>query len=402
MDDLIRQVAENDYGDLGTLNIVVENIPVHESHNKQKAARKMGKKERLKVKRQQRRELRKMQEADQSQEQQKSRVNDRKKNDMSVHMNVDPDKVSSKSVSEVTNIIEDHNEQTKSEMKVDLSKNDIAVNENLENKVLIVSPDVSLDEQNGTHDEFKIYRSEGSRRKHTEQSEGNSAEYMATYHARPLEMDRRAKASAKIKKSSPSEHIFEDNEGEKVDKETNGSPFGALGLHERLVSAMSSSNGTSFNFSRPTLIQKETARALLGENNGRSNLFVQSETGSGKTLAYLLPILNDLAVDERGNLKKVDRSIGGTRCIVLCPTRELATQTLKAAERLCLKAFSWLVPGLLVGGEKRKSEKARLRKGVSILIATPGRLLDHLGKTECLTMALKGKLEWIVLDEAGT
>jgi ATP-dependent RNA helicase DDX31/DBP7 len=54
----------------------------------------------------------------------------------------------------------------------------------------------------------------------------------------------------------------------------------------------------------------------------------------------------------------------------------------------------------LSGGEKRKSEKARLRKGITILIATPGRLLDHLNKTESLMVALKGKLEWFVLDEA--
>jgi len=58
------------------------------------------------------------------------------------------------------------------------------------------------------------------------------------------------------------------------------------------------------------------------------------------------------------------------------------------------------VTGCLSGGEKRKSEKARLRKGISILVATPGRLLDHLEKTDCLLVALKGKLEWFVLDES--
>jgi ATP-dependent RNA helicase DDX31/DBP7 len=67
---------------------------------------------------------------------------------------------------------------------------------------------------------------------------------------------------------------------------------------------------------------------------------------------------------------------------------------------LCTKAYPWIVPGCFSGGEKRKSEKARLRKGISILIATPGRLLDHVNKTESLLVALKGKLEWLVLDEA--
>jgi len=65
-----------------------------------------------------------------------------------------------------------------------------------------------------------------------------------------------------------------------------------------------------------------------------------------------------------------------------------------------MQSFSWIIPGCLSGGEKHKSEKACIRKGISILIATPGWLLDHLGKTESLLMALKGKLEWLVLDEA--
>ncbi len=51
-------------------------------------------------------------------------------------------------------------------------------------------------------------------------------------------------------------------------------------------------------------------------------------------------------------------------------------------------------------GEKRKSENARLRKGVTILIVTRSRLLGHLSKTESLLAALKNKLEWMVLDEA--
>lgn len=108
-----------------------------------------------------------------------------------------------------------------------------------------------------------------------------------------------------------------------------------------------------------------------------------------------------LAVDLKTNAyKRVDRQIGGTRAILLMPTRELSTQTYNVANHLCSKSFPWIVPGCLSGGEKRKSEKARLRKGITILIATPGRLLDHLSKTESLMVALKGKLEWFVLDEA--
>ncbi|CAG2236220.1 DBP7 [Mytilus edulis] len=59
--------------------------------------------------------------------------------------------------------------------------------------------------------------------------------------------------------------------------------------------------------------------------------------------------------------------------------------------------FTWVVPGCLMGGEKRKAEKARLRKGINILVATPGRLLDHLQHTDSLSMS---KVRWLVLDEA--
>ncbi|KAI0239198.1 putative ATP-dependent RNA helicase DDX31, partial [Lamellibrachia satsuma] len=59
--------------------------------------------------------------------------------------------------------------------------------------------------------------------------------------------------------------------------------------------------------------------------------------------------------------------------------------------------FTWIVPGCIMGGEKRKSEKARLRKGINILIATPGRLLDHITNTKSLDMSRVG---WLVIDEA--
>jgi ATP-dependent RNA helicase DDX31/DBP7 len=111
----------------------------------------------------------------------------------------------------------------------------------------------------------------------------------------------------------------------------------------------------------------------MNADTKRHNLFIQSETGSGKTLAFLLPILQALAVDQTtGEAKPVDRHVGGTRCNILCPTRELASQTANVTEKLCLNSFRWIVPGCLSGGKKRKSEKARICKGISILIATPG------------------------------
>lgn len=62
-----------------------------------------------------------------------------------------------------------------------------------------------------------------------------------------------------------------------------------------------------------------------------------------------------------------------------------------------LQSFTWLVPGLVVGGEKRKSEKARLRKGVNVLVGTPGRINDHALHTEAARL---DGVQWLVLDEA--
>jgi superfamily II DNA/RNA helicase len=62
-----------------------------------------------------------------------------------------------------------------------------------------------------------------------------------------------------------------------------------------------------------------------------------------------------------------------------------------------LKPYIWLVPGCVSGGERRKSEKARLRKGVTVLVSTPGRLLDHLRATAAFK---RDTLRWLVMDEA--
>lgn len=61
------------------------------------------------------------------------------------------------------------------------------------------------------------------------------------------------------------------------------------------------------------------------------------------------------------------------------------------------KCCVWIVGGCVTGGEKRKSEKARLRKGIVVVVGTPGRLLDHLKATECFNLS---RLRWVVLDEA--
>ncbi len=123
------------------------------------------------------------------------------------------------------------------------------------------------------------------------------------------------------------------------------------------------------------------------------DLMVRSETGSGKTLAYVLPLLNRLLVESETS--KIDRSTG-TMIVILCPTRELVEQVHSVLQVLVMNA-GFVVVGCIHGGDNRHKEKARLRKGVHILVATPGRLLDHLQTTSAFG---HGGLQTIVLDEA--
>lgn len=118
---------------------------------------------------------------------------------------------------------------------------------------------------------------------------------------------------------------------------------------------------------------------------------MRSQTGSGKTLAYALPIVEKLQAMQ----PKVTRD-DGILAVVIVPTRELAIQTYELFVKL-VKPFQWIVPGVLMGGERRKAEKARLRKGINILVGTPGRLVDHLLHTETFRME---KAKFLVLDEA--
>ncbi|XP_072287350.1 ATP-dependent DNA helicase DDX31 isoform X2 [Pyxicephalus adspersus] len=118
---------------------------------------------------------------------------------------------------------------------------------------------------------------------------------------------------------------------------------------------------------------------------------VRSQTGSGKTLAYGIPLVHSL----QSVTPKIQRN-DGPYALVLVPTRELALQSFATIQKL-LKPYSWIVPGVLMGGEKRKSEKARIRKGINILISTPGRLVDHINSTKSIHFTC---VQWLIVDEA--
>ena len=161
--------------------------------------------------------------------------------------------------------------------------------------------------------------------------------------------------------------------------------FTELSLSARLVAVLSS----RLSITTPTRIQSLAIPPLLA----RHDALIRSATGSGKTLAYLLPLLQSLT---DASLAAPLTRQSGVLAIILAPTRELVVQIHTTLSALLL-SFHWLVSTALMGGEAKAREKARLRKGVNIIVATPGRLSDHLHTTERLRV---DRVRWLVLDEA--
>ncbi|KAK7905337.1 ATP-dependent RNA helicase dbp7 [Exophiala xenobiotica] len=168
--------------------------------------------------------------------------------------------------------------------------------------------------------------------------------------------------------------------------------FTSLGLSPTVAAHLL----TKMNLKNPTAIQKAAVSQMLKE---ASDAFIQSETGSGKTLAYLLPVVQRIITMSESQKGAVhDPALhrdSGLFAIILAPTRELCKQISVVLERL-LGCAHYIVAGTVIGGEKKKSEKARLRKGLNILVATPGRLVDHLEHTKVLDVS---NVRWLVLDE---
>ena len=168
-----------------------------------------------------------------------------------------------------------------------------------------------------------------------------------------------------------------------------------LGLCSRLHQGIS-----KMGISHLTPIQAKSWDALVSSK--KCDHIIHSETGSGKTLSYLLPILQSImkeSEERRKRGREDDNGLSrkdGTSLLIIVPVRELAQQTLQVCQKL-LRYVPFMTCSLLTGGEKKSKEKARLRKGQNILIATPGRLLDHIRSTE--KMNLNG-LKYLVIDEA--
>ncbi|EAY03930.1 DEAD/DEAH box helicase family protein [Trichomonas vaginalis G3] len=140
-------------------------------------------------------------------------------------------------------------------------------------------------------------------------------------------------------------------------------------------------------FSKLTNIQAESIKAI---NNSRDAL-ICANTGTGKTLSYLLPIFTNLAKE----FPDIKREMGCLALIVV-PTRELCLQIETVVQDLRSK-MNFIVAGTLLGGEQTNVEKKALRKGLNVIITTPGRLTYHLQNSQNLTFDY---FRYFVLDEA--
>jgi superfamily II DNA/RNA helicase len=154
--------------------------------------------------------------------------------------------------------------------------------------------------------------------------------------------------------------------------------FSTLGLDSSLLQ-----NLARLGYAEPTAVQREAIPAALAGGD----LLVSSQTGSGKTAAFVLPGLQRLRT-------AATRPGKGPRMLVLTPTRELAQQVQKATHGYC--AGQKLATACLVGGVPFGLQLAQVRKPVDIVIATPGRLKDHLDRGS-VDLA---RVEILVLDEA--
>ena len=155
--------------------------------------------------------------------------------------------------------------------------------------------------------------------------------------------------------------------------------FDSFGLSAALLRAVSEQG-----YSEPTPIQKKAIPAILA---GR-DVMATAQTGTGKTAGFTLPLLQRLQESARpGNLRPV-------RALVLTPTRELAAQVMQSVRTY--GKHQPLSAAAIYGGVSINPQIATLRRGVDILVATPGRLLDHLNQR---TLNLS-QVEILVLDEA--
>ncbi|KAL7473081.1 hypothetical protein ACHAXS_013904 [Conticribra weissflogii] len=259
------------------------------------------------------------------------------------------------------------------ESSSDDSSND---NDNNENDNKNDSAEESEAEQQPTKEKKKRKKSMDTTTEEEEEVEGETA-------------DSSSKKSGKKKPKRDKDEKDSTKESKPEEKEKPNffassdqtSLFTSLPLSPQTLSALS-----ALDFTRMTQIQALSLPPLLSGKD----LIGAAKTGSGKTLAFLLPVIELLHQS-----KFTPRN--GTGAIVISPTRELAMQIYGVCKDLISNGKHSQTYGLIMGGANRRTEAERLAKGVNIVIATPGRLLDHLQNTKGFVYR---NLLALVMDEA--
>lgn len=150
--------------------------------------------------------------------------------------------------------------------------------------------------------------------------------------------------------------------------------FKELGINDNTIEKLK-----IMGITNPTPIQEESIGLIKSGND----IIAEAQTGTGKTLAFLLPILENISPE-----------LGHIQALIVSPTRELAIQITKEAEKLCEDTDINLLA--MYGGKDIGAQLKKLKKNIHLVIATPGRLLDHIER-ETIDLS---KLKVIVLDEA--
>ena len=185
-----------------------------------------------------------------------------------------------------------------------------------------------------------------------------------------------AKPKATSGKSKTSDADGDDGKAESSDLPPVMDEFAKAPFAQALIDALSSA------FPSPTPIQAQSWPIAL---NGDDIISV-AKTGSGKTLAFLLPAFHVNA--------NASSCAGGPRVLVLAPTRELAVQIEKECDKF--GKFAGVTSTCVYGGAPISTQQAALKKGPTIVVATPGRLCDLLDRGDCKL----GEAKYVVLDEA--
>lgn len=192
---------------------------------------------------------------------------------------------------------------------------------------------------------------------------------------------KRSDASA-VLQAEPSLHREDDHKATDAQEEVDISAWKEYALHKPLEHAIAQQG-----YSQPLPIQRECLPVAINE---QTDIIGAAETGSGKTLAFALPVLQQLVYEQEvaaaghedsgGRICRAAYRSKCLRCLVLCPTRELALQV--ASTFRVLAAYTDVRVTTIVGGIAPPKQLKRLAKRPEIVVATPGRLWEHMSNAE--------------------